>query len=88
MFIASSPNLPAAENRFLFDLKFGSHKNKELQEDIKNFGAQSFSFFVLDELKSNPEPDSDYEEDLKILEEMWLEKIAPFGEKGYNRKKD
>ena len=35
------------------------------------------------------DPLYDYKEDLKTLEELWLEKLQPYDEKGYNqRKKD
>jgi hypothetical protein len=27
----------------------------------------------------------DYTEEFKTLEAMWIEKLQPFGEKGYNR---
>jgi hypothetical protein len=30
---------------------------------------------------------ADNVKDLKLLEEMWLEKLQPFGEKGYNRRR-
>lgn len=30
----------------------------------------------------------DYTEELKTLEEMWIEKLQPFNEKGYNKIKN
>lgn len=28
---------------------------------------------------------NNYYEDLHVLEEMWLEKLQPYGERGYNK---
>jgi len=29
----------------------------------------------------------DYADDLKMLEEMWIEKLQPFDERGYHKRK-
>lgn len=83
--IGSSKNLPGRINRFKFSLKFGAESNKELLEDYKKYGEGSFSFEILDILNPKEDPAYDYTEDLKVLEGMWLEKLQPFGEKGYNK---
>jgi group I intron endonuclease len=85
--IGSSKNLPGRINRFKFGLKYGTESNKELVEDFKKYGEQNFSFEILDELKPKDDPDYDYSEDLEVLEEMWVEKLKPFGERGYNTQK-
>ena len=84
--IGSSKNLPGRINRFKFGLKYGTESNRQLIEDYKKYGEQNFTFEILDELKPKEEPDYDYTGDLKVLEEMWIEKLQPFGEKGYNKK--
>lgn len=84
--IGSSKNLPGRINRFRFGLKYGTESNRELLVDYKQAGEENFSFDILDELKPNSDPDYDYTEDLKVLEELWIEKLQPFGEKGYNKK--
>jgi len=86
--IGSSKNLPGRINRFRFGLKYGTENNKELNEDFKKYGEENFSFEIIDELKPKDDPGYDYTEDLKVLEEMWIEKLQPFGDKGYNEKKN
>lgn len=87
IFIGSAKNLPGKINSIKFQLESGSHLNKELQEDFVKFGKIKFNFEVIDYLEPKEDPDYNYTEDLKILEEMWLEKLKPFGEKGYNKAK-
>ncbi len=55
-----------------------------MANDWKEMGEQSFVFEVLDELKPVDDPAYDYWDDLKALETMWLEKLKPFGERGYH----
>jgi group I intron endonuclease len=90
IFIGSAKDLRGRINSNRFQLKTGAHFNKELQNDFNETGEQGFSFEVLDYLKPNEDADAgfDYTEELKVLEEMWLEKLQPYGEKGYNLKKN
>jgi group I intron endonuclease len=83
--IGSSKNLPGRINRFKFGLKYGTENNKELNNDYKKYGEENFSFDIIDELKPKDDPAYDYTEDLKVLEEMWIEKLQPFNERGYNK---
>jgi hypothetical protein len=85
--MGSSKNLPGKENSYRFQLRQGSHMNKELQRDYLQFGEDAFTFSVIDYLEPKEGPDHDYTGDLAALEEMWLEKLQPYGEKGYNKKK-
>jgi group I intron endonuclease len=86
IFIGSSKNLPGRINRFKFGLKYGTESILELVEDYKKYGEENFSFEVLDELTPKDDLTYDYTEDLKVLEEMWVDKLQPFGERGYNKK--
>lgn len=85
--VGSSTNLPGRLNRFKFGLKYGTESNKELLEDYKKYGEENFFFGILDELKPKEDSAYDYSGDLKVLEGMWIEKLQPFDEKGYNKKK-
>ena len=87
IYIGGSRSLQAIFNRVKFQLKNGLHVNKELQKDYLQWGEEKFSFEVADYLEPRAEPDYDYTEDLRALEEMWLEKLEPYGEKGYNQRK-
>ena len=80
----SGLNMPAKWKRHLTELKFGSHRNKVLQQEWKQFGETAFVYEVVAELeyKSTTE---DYGKEVAILAELYLEELMPFGEKGYNK---
>ncbi|HST57516.1 MAG TPA: GIY-YIG nuclease family protein [Longimicrobium sp.] len=83
MLIGASQNLPGAQNSLRFQLRMGSHRNRELQADWKAHGEASFTWDVLDELKL--EPGADARAELDALERLWLDELEPYGERGYNR---
>lgn len=86
VFIASALNLPGALNGSKLQLSAGSHPNKALQLEWREFGSDNFVFEILDELAATEGPDHDYRADVAFLEEFWLEKVQPYGERGYNKK--
>jgi hypothetical protein len=85
--IGASLNLPGVSNRQQFQLQMGSHPNKQLQADWRQFGGASFVFEILDEITPNQEPGRDQRAELEFLEDLWLEKLEPYGERGYNERK-
>jgi group I intron endonuclease len=87
IFIGSSPNLKGKFNSFMFQLKMGSHMNRLLQEDFNKYKEEAFSFEVLDYLPPVEDAAYNYSKDLETLEELWLEKLQPYDERGYNSKK-
>jgi len=86
IFVGRSKELHATFNSDLFQLKNGMYVNRALQEDFTRLGEDRFVFEVVDVLE--PKGDAGYEptEDLKVLERMWIDKLQPYGEKGYHRK--
>lgn len=84
--VGTSIDLPSVLNRERAQLRLGGHRNEELQRDWKIFGANAFVFDVLDTLTPPDEPGYDPSDDLRVLEQMWLEKLSPFEERGYNRR--
>lgn len=87
IYVASSRNLEGERNSRLFQLRMGKIVfSRELQQDLKQYGADNFTFSVLAVLKP-PEPAADVEKALAALELKWLEKLQPFGERGYNNAK-
>ena len=80
-------NLDAMFNRIRFQLYAGSHPNKELEADWKRYGTGKFAFEVLEEIFPRDDANYNYEADIETLEDLWLEKLQPYGEKGYNTKK-
>jgi len=87
IFLGSAKNLQAKLNSNKFQLDHGAHMNSELQKDYSELGEKNFAFEIVDYLKPKEEAGYDYTEDLTVLEEMWLEKLQPYEEKGYNRRK-
>ena len=83
--VDSSMNVGGRINRHRAELRTGSHRNKTLQKEWNENGADSFSFNVLEYLEPNEDEKYDYREDLALLEEIWMEKLQPFDEKGYNK---
>jgi hypothetical protein len=84
IFLECSKNLEGTRNSRLFQLKMGKIVfNRELQKDLTAFGAGSFEFSVL-EVLGPPQPGENVDRLLADLELQWLEKLQPFGERGYN----
>jgi hypothetical protein len=84
IFLGSAKDLQGIINSNRFQLKNGLHTNREMQSDFTTFGEASFSFEILDQLEPKEDIKYDYTEELRMLEEMWLDKLQPYGEKGYN----
>ena len=85
MLIGSSVNVSAILNRFKTELEFGSCRNISLQKEWKQCGPEMFEFKALELLEPADDPGYNPAEDLHVLEELWIEKLCPFGDKGYNR---
>lgn len=102
VYIGGSANLDGLWNKEKFTLDMGTHVNKELQREWKQFGAEHFSFLVLETVKLDQEIRYDYNDifgeegkapgdivrqykkQIDKLKEQWLEKLQPYGEKGYH----
>lgn len=87
IFIGSSLNLHGKSNSFKFQLKSGLHVNSELQKDFNIFGEENFVFEIVDTLEPKEDLSYDYRDDLQLFLEMWMEKLQPYGETGYNKRK-
>lgn len=87
IYIGSAKDLQGIINRNKFQLKNSLHTNAELQKDYNEVGEEWFSFDILDYLKPKEDMNYDYTKELEILEAMWLEKLQPYHEKGYNTQK-
>jgi hypothetical protein len=82
-YIASSLNLNAMNGQ-RFQLEAGAHRNKKLQDEWREFGAEVFVFEVLEALEKKRDGFFDARDSLKKLETKWLDRLQPFGERGYN----
>ncbi|MGX4599737.1 GIY-YIG nuclease family protein [Faecalimicrobium sp. JNUCC 81] len=75
-------DLKSAENRFNFFKKTGSGTHMKVEKDVKEFGADKFTFEILEEIDMKEgQSTKEFKEDLKMLEEIWKEKFDP--EKSY-----
>lgn len=78
-------NLDARRNRFAFEVKMGNiANNAELNRELKQFGPEAIVFEILEELEVD-DPQRDCRDELADLEKKWLEKLQPYGERGYNQ---
>ena len=83
--LGSSLNLDGPLNGHRFMLEISGHTNKALQKEWNEFGANKFVFEILEVVKVNDDdPNFNLDDELTLLEQIWLEKLQPFGERGYN----
>nr|WP_319997575.1 GIY-YIG nuclease family protein [uncultured Draconibacterium sp.] len=74
-FIDNSVDMLSKWNRHKMELRFGSHRNNELQKDWNQYGENNFSFKVLTELKKTEEENINYTRELKILQDTIIEEL-------------
>jgi hypothetical protein len=87
VFLGSGLELRGVINRHKFQLSRGIHPNKSLQADWLKLGSDNFAFEIVDELTPREDVELDHRKELTFLEDLWLERLQPFGERGYNEKK-
>ncbi len=85
--VGGSMNLPATFNGQSFQLRMKCHRNKALQADWDSYGGQAFTFEVLETVDAAKVPKDEWRQAVAALEAKWLEKLEPYGEKGYNERR-
>ena len=85
--LGSSLNLEGPLNSHKFMLTIGRHRNAAVQKDWNEFGGDKFVFEILEVVKVKDNPDFNINDELTLLEEIWIENLQPFGERGYNTEK-
>jgi hypothetical protein len=84
--LGSSTNLHGPLNKHRFLLSIGRHDNQTLQAEWNQYGASAFVFEILDAFKPrDDEPGFSVDDELTLLEQIWLERLQPFGDRGYNQ---
>jgi hypothetical protein len=78
-YIGFGIDLPAKINRHKAELRFGSHRNIELQEAWRLLGESAVDFEVLDVLDHQENSQTDPSEELQILLQMWIRKLEKEG---------
>ena len=82
--LGSSLNLEGVFNKTRFLLGLGSFRNPTLQWEWHARGADAFVFEVLETVTPRDDPYFDLVDELTLLEEIWLERLCPYGDAGYN----
>ena len=82
--LGSSLNLEGPLNSHRFMLTIGRHRNETLQKEWNEYGPDKFVFEILELVKVKDDPDFNLDDELTLLEQIWLEKLQPFSERGYN----
>ncbi|AZN40780.1 GIY-YIG nuclease family protein [Paenibacillus albus] len=83
LFIDSYPNLKNKWMTIKMQLDTGRFANAQLQKDWKEQGEGAFTFEELDRKDAAEVKDIKWE--LKVMKKLWLEKLQPYGDRGYNR---
>lgn len=86
IFLGAGHDLTGTINRNKFQLRSGRHPNRALQTDWDHLGAEKFAFEILDQISHADNPEYDPERELTSLKQLWLEKLKPFGDRGYNER--
>ena len=82
--LLASQDIASLLNRHRAQLRLDAHRNLELQRDWQAGGERRFVFEVVDTLTPKDTPGYDPADDLRALEQLWLEKLTPFEPAGYN----
>lgn len=83
IYVAAYPNLKNRWFTIQAQLDMGRHANSQLQKDWKELGPEAFSYEVLEEKEADEVTDMRWER--KQMEKPWLEKLQPYGDRGYNK---
>lgn len=79
IFVGFSTDLSARLNRHKTELKFGNHRNRELQQIWDLFGEAALGFEILDTLEHDENIQVNPKDELQILTQMWLQKLEKEG---------
>jgi len=76
LWVKATTNLDSAKNRFAFNVSMNSSPETGMLESWKKYGASSFSFEVLEEIKKKETQTSkEFSDDVDTLLEIWQEKL-------------
>lgn len=78
--LASAANAQGVLNRHLFELKFGQHRNKLLQQAWQQYGEAAFEFSMLERVKPD---EKNINAALEKRLEAWQQKLRIADEQRY-----
>ena len=73
--IEGTTNILSKWNRHQTELRFGSHRNKQLQNDWNNLGEENFKFSIISELEFEDDESLDLNNEIKLLKKMVEEEM-------------
>jgi hypothetical protein len=81
VYLQTTQDLRGTMNGAIVRLNGGMHPWRELQQDWTALGAERFKMEILERLPydEKDEMKTDYSEDLKILEMLWVDKLKAEG---------
>ena len=91
--VGGSMDLDGMNNRLTFSKQMNANTFLELKDDWNRYGGNVFVFEELDRINPREEQMNDpselkaYKDEVGTLLELWLEKLQPYGDKGYNKPK-
>lgn len=74
--LEASTDITARWNRHRTELRFGSHRNRALQNDWNELGEAQFSFSILSELDLNKDDNADPKKEVTALMLMIEEELG------------
>jgi hypothetical protein len=84
LFVDQSSNLTGALNRHRSELRFGTHRNRDLQQDWINHGEAQFSFEILEQVAERKEADFDYIAECERRLTVWRQRFLDGTSAAYN----
>lgn len=93
IYLGAAMDLDGMRNRIAFSANMNEAPFYELKEDWAKHGPDSFLYEIVDRLKPQSDSPADkaelaqYRDELDALLELWLDKLQPYGDKGYNKRK-
>ncbi len=75
--VKSSLNVPGAINRLSFELRQGSHRDRDLQALWNERGADGVVLEVLEMVREREDPAFDYDAELALLEAVYRLELSP-----------
>ena len=87
LLLLKAMDIPGIINRHQLELKRDMHRNHELQADWNRYGEAAFSFDILATLTPEDYLPEQWAGAVTELWKEWLEKLQPFENTGYNKRK-
>lgn len=87
VYVNGSMNLTGSQNGYRQYLAMNAQSMSGVQAEWKEYGEENFVFEVLETLDINELPQDMWRAAVDEMEARWLQKIQPYGEKGYNKAK-